>query len=243
MPRQRSFRTDICCPNCGSNWIINYGKDREKQTVLCRNCERRHTPSAKRRFHSDQIRRLAARMYWNGVSGAAIARILEVNVRTVYSWIKNLVEWGKKALDAKRASTYSNRTAAAISIDEMWTYQDSNKPPNRKDQWIWTAVIEWSDGSLSRDFVVGDRSESTLLKLLKRLPAAETYYTDHYGVYKWFQRSAHVVGKGEKVNRNEGLHSLLRDSLYRLRRRTKGPTRCVKMLKKSVALVLVKNMP
>ena len=66
---------------------------------------------------------------------------------------------------------------------------------------------------MSRDFVVGDRSESTLLKLLKRLPAAEAYYTDHYGVYKWFQRSAHVVGKGGKVNRNEGLHSLLRDSL------------------------------
>ena len=34
MPRPRSYRHDIRCIHCGSNWIINNGKDRGKQTVV-----------------------------------------------------------------------------------------------------------------------------------------------------------------------------------------------------------------
>ena len=49
----------------------------------------------------------------------------------------------------------------------------------------------------------------------------------------------HVVGKGREGNRNEGLHSRLRDKLNRMHRRTKGYSKSIALLTDSIALVCV----
>ena len=100
-------------------------------------------------------------------------------------------------------------------------------------------MVEWPDGSQSVDFEVGDRSEATFLKLCDRLPPAESYHSDGYEVYQWLPRTHHNVGKGGKVNRNEGIHSILRDRLYRLQRRTKGYNKSLWMLRASVAMICI----
>lgn len=102
---------------------------------------------------------------------------------------------------------------------------------------MWTAVIEEADGRQWVDFEVGDRSEATFLRLYERLPGAERYRTDAYQVYGWLPADRHEVGKGSEVNRNEGLHSRLRDRLNRLHRRTKGYSKSASMLSDSIALV------
>ena len=239
MPRPRSYRHDIRCIHCGSNWIVNNGKDRGKQTVLCQTCKTRHTPSAKRRWYSKEFREKAVKMYENGNSGRAVARILGVSPSAVYSWIKKKAEWAQQVKEARRKERLKKGEAKAISIDEMQTYQRALRGPGRKIVWIWTAVIEWLDGSRSFDFVIGDRKKGTFQKLMAHLPLAETYHTDAYPVYDAFSRRHRVIGKGGKVNRNEGIHSLLRDSLYRLRRQTKGLTRSLWMLEASVALIAI----
>ena len=131
------------------------------------------------------------------------------------------------------------RPARAISLDEMWTYQGARRGPSKNTQWVWTAVVEWQDGSRSVDFEVGDRGEATLVKLCEHLPLADTYHTDGYEPYTWLPRDRHRVGKGGKVNRNEGVHSMLRDRLHRLRRRTKGYTKSVSMLTASIAMICI----
>ena len=93
------------------------------------------------------------------------------------------------------------------------SYQLALRGPGRQIVWIWTAVIEWFDGSQSFDFVIGDRQKQTFHKLMA-LPLAETYHTDEYPVYREFSRRDRVIGKGGKVNRNEAIHSRLRESLY-----------------------------
>ena len=55
--------------------------------------------------------------------------------------------------------------------------------------WIWTAVIELPDGRRRVDFEVGDRSRETFLRWYERLPEAEWYYSDDYGVYGSWLRS------------------------------------------------------
>ena len=62
----------------------------------------------------------------------------------------------------------------------------------------------------------------------------------HYQVYDFLPRNRHVAGKGSEVNRNEGVHSQLRDRLRRLQRKTKGYTKSLAMLRGSVALVYLK---
>ena len=59
------------------------------------------------------------------------------------------------------------------------------------------------DGRCWVDFEIGDRSEATFDRLYSRLPAAELYRTDAYGVYGLLPADRHVVGKGGAVNWNE----------------------------------------
>ncbi len=117
----------------------------------------------------------------------------------------------------------------------------ARKAEKRNDLWVWTAVVEERDGSRWMDFEVGGRNESTFLRLLERLPDAERYETDAYGVYGALpvnkHVNKHVVGKYGAVNWNEGLHSMLRGKLNRLVRRTKGYTKSIEMLVNLLALV------
>ena len=126
-----------------------------------------------------------------------------------------------------------------ISFDEMWSYVGARRQGKRRECWVWTAVVEEPDGRRWVDFEVGDRSEATFFRLYERLPEAERYRTDAYQVYGWLPANRHEVGKGEEVNRNEGLHSRLRDKLNRLHRRTKGYSKGIAMLSDSIALVCV----
>ena len=77
-------------------------------------------------------------------------------------------------------------------------------------------------------YEVGGRGVAAFSRLFDRLPGADRYETDAYGVYEWLPRDRHVIGKGGAVNRNEGLHSKLRSKLNRLARRTKGCARAWK---------------
>ena len=75
------------------------------------------------------------------------------------------------------------------------------------------------------------------MRLYEGLLEAETYRTDAYRVYEWLPADRHEVGKSGEVNRNEGLHSRLRDKLNRLHRRTKGYSKSVGMLRDSMSRV------
>ena len=97
--------------------------------------------------------------------------------------------------------------------------------------------MEERDGNRWIDFEVGRRNEATFLRLLERLPDAERYETDAYGVYRALPVNKHVVGKYGAVNWNEGLRSMLRGKLNRLVRRTKGYTKSIEILVNLLALV------
>ena len=143
-----------------------------------------------------------------------------------------------RAISAWRASgRVAPIVASTIALDEMWTYLGAKKEEKRNDLWVWTAVVEERDGSRWMDFEVGGRDEATFLRLLERLPDAERYETDAYGVYGALPVNKHVVEKYGAVNWNEGLHSMLRGKLNRLVRRTKGYTKSIEMLVNLLALV------
>ena len=127
--------------------------------------------------------------------------------------------------------------ASIVAFDEMWTYLGIRRGERRQDLWIWTAVVEERDGVRWRMYEVGDRDVSAFSRLLDRLPGADRYETDAYGVYEWLPRDRHAIGKGGAVNRMSGWRSKLRSKLNRLVRRTKGYTKSVEMLKHLLAIV------
>ena len=88
---------------------------------------------------------------------------------------------------------------------------------------------------------MGDRNTETFMRLYRRLPDADRYRSDEYEVYRWLPSARHVAGKGSEVNRNEGLHSVLRGKLNRLVRRTKGYSKSVDGLVGSLAMVWLRE--
>lgn len=128
-----------------------------------------------------------------------------------------------------------------ISFDEMWTYVEVRRGEKRQSVWIWTAVVEEWDGSRWSDFEVGGRDSATFQRLLRRLPKAAKYRSDHYEAYNILPAERHVKGKGSEVNRNEGLHSKLRVKLNRLVRRTHGYSKRLYMLVGSLDLVWLRE--
>ena len=77
------------CLNCGS---INYCKDgivKCRQRYKCKDCRYYYTVLQKSDIKSAATRRLAFKMYLEGLGFRAIGRILRISYGTVYQWIKN----------------------------------------------------------------------------------------------------------------------------------------------------------
>jgi insertion element IS1 protein InsB len=141
-------------------------------------------------------------------------------------------QWAVKVVENRKEELESH-PVERISSDEMWTYVGARNGSKRKSTWIWTAILD----KKKVVFEIGDRSEETFLRLCNRLPAATSYHTDTREVYRWLPYNQHHVEKFGKVNHNEAIHSILRDRLRRLARRTKGYSKSVEMLCGSLALV------
>ena len=88
MAAARSYRDDLQCPHCGSNWLPKDGRSRGKQTYRCRLCHYRFTPDGNRHYYSEKVKEQAIDMYGEGMAIAAISRVLEVKLGTVYQWVK-----------------------------------------------------------------------------------------------------------------------------------------------------------
>ena len=59
-----------------------------KQQILCRYCKKTYTTEAIRNAYSEEIRSLALKAYYSGVSGRGVGKMFGMNKANVYNWIK-----------------------------------------------------------------------------------------------------------------------------------------------------------
>ncbi len=88
MAHARTYRHDLRCPHCSSNWTPKDGHSRGKQTYRCRDCHHRFTPAGNRHYYPQTVKDQALDMYGEGSSLAAIGRVMGILPETVYSWVK-----------------------------------------------------------------------------------------------------------------------------------------------------------
>jgi len=87
------------CRYCKSEKVIKYGKSNQnKQRYKCKNCGRIFVDNPERFHYPHETKKIALRLYTDGVEIAVIARSLEVPYETVRSWIR--LE-GEKAIKKK----------------------------------------------------------------------------------------------------------------------------------------------
>ena len=78
------------CPQCGkSENQINKGYNRSgTQRCMCKECGVAYTINPKKREYPEEKKLLAMKMYYSGVSGRGVGKILGMSKANVYNWIK-----------------------------------------------------------------------------------------------------------------------------------------------------------
>ncbi|MFV0400189.1 MAG: hypothetical protein ACK5LX_06150 [Oscillospiraceae bacterium] len=78
------------CPKCGNiENQIKKGKNRSgTQRCICKDCKVVYTINHKKREYPEETRKLAIKMYYSGVSGRGVGKILGMSKENVSNWIK-----------------------------------------------------------------------------------------------------------------------------------------------------------
>ncbi len=78
------------CPRCAAEeGQMKNGKNRSgSQTCLCRHCKKTYTLEPKQHAYSQEIREQAIRLYYSGVSGRGVGRLMGMSRYNVYRWIQ-----------------------------------------------------------------------------------------------------------------------------------------------------------
>jgi transposase-like protein len=78
------------CPKCNSDENqVNAGYNRSgTQRCLCRFCNYKYTLNGKTREYPEETKKLALKMYYSGVSGRGVGKVLGMSKANVYNWLK-----------------------------------------------------------------------------------------------------------------------------------------------------------
>ena len=78
------------CPICGriEGQILKGYNPSGTQRCMCKECGKIYTIDPKKREYSEETRQLAMKMYYSGVSGRGVGKVLGMSKANVYNWIK-----------------------------------------------------------------------------------------------------------------------------------------------------------
>lgn len=108
------------CPKCKSEDRRKDGIVREKQRYRCKECNYRYTVEKKEVKESTvEIRKMALKLYLEGLGFRSIGRILDFSHVAVYNWIR--------AFGEEVVSLGESENATIVEIDEMHSYIGSKK--------------------------------------------------------------------------------------------------------------------
>jgi transposase-like protein len=81
------------CPHCGeTHRQVKSGKTKaNSQRYKCQVCGHRYTPNPKPAGYDDEIRKIAIRLYADGINFRRIARHLQVHHQTIINWVNAYV--------------------------------------------------------------------------------------------------------------------------------------------------------
>ena len=88
--RKQTIDENRKCPNCGliTNQIKKGYNSSGTQRCMCKECGTLYTMNPKKRDYSEETKQLAIKMYYAGVSGRGVGKVLGMSKANVYNWIK-----------------------------------------------------------------------------------------------------------------------------------------------------------
>ena len=88
--RKQTINENRRCPKCGqTSNQVNAGYNRSgTQRCICNDCKYKYTLNGKTREYSEEVRKNAMKIYYSGVSGRGVGKILGMSKANVYNWLK-----------------------------------------------------------------------------------------------------------------------------------------------------------
>lgn len=212
------------CRHCGSSDLVKNGKTRHgNQRCLCHSCHKTLVLIPKEsntvRYESQIVRSFRERLSLRG-----ICRVFKISEASVFE--KFNVH--SRHLPDLKHSIAPARLDDVIELDELWSFC-TNKDHK---QWVWTAICRRTRQIVA--YMIGDRSQDTLRRLLRKIPneyLRGTSFSDYWSPYKMLLSKGNheMVGKetGETAHM-ERWNGTLRQRISRFVRKSLSFSRKLK---------------
>lgn len=175
--RKRTKEAWKRCPKCGKieNQIKAGYNALGSQRCKCKECGKYYTIAPKRHEYPEETRELAIKMYYGGVSGRGVGKILRMNKSNVMNWIK-------KAICMEKEQTALKQTKI-VEMDELyWFLEYKPRTESGENVYIMTMVSRKARQILGHT-VSRDKMSGTIQRMVDAAPEAECYCTDGYSGY------------------------------------------------------------
>ena len=88
--KTKTINEERVCPKCGQTINqVNAGFNRSgTQRCLCKDCNYKYTLNPKTHKYPEEVRQMALRIYYSGVSGRGVGKVLKMSKANIYNWIK-----------------------------------------------------------------------------------------------------------------------------------------------------------
>lgn len=140
------------------------------QRCLCGVCGATYTIDPKKRAYSEETRTLAIKMYYPGVNGRSVGKVLGMNKANVYRWIKKTVD----SVD---------NLFGVYELDELyWFIERKPRTETRENVYVMTMVSREPRQIVGFD-VAFDKSPKRVQQMIDKAPAASTYCSDGWTGY------------------------------------------------------------
>src|SRR5258708_681077 len=208
--------TTHVCRVCKNTHIVKNGTNRcGNAQYHCKNCGAYRVLKPKQAY-SETEQQIVLRACLERCSVRGIARVFVIARQTVARWFRS---YAQKLPDVKE-TLLPAAPDDVLELDEIWSFVLKKE----QTRWVWTAMCRRTRQRV--DFVIGDRSKVTCLRLWKAIPEEYKYcqtFSDFWPAYRYiFPAETHrCVGKetGETAHM-ERWNNTLRQRLGRYTRQT-----------------------
>lgn len=103
------------CPVCGKteNQVRAGYNESGSQRCKCKECGKYYTINPKQHTYPEETRKLALKMYYGGISGRSVGKILHMNKSNVMNWIKKA---------SCKENSAPKQTPKIVEMDELYWF-------------------------------------------------------------------------------------------------------------------------
>jgi transposase-like protein/IS1 family transposase len=167
--RKTTLSPEMKCPVCGCQ-----GKQSKKgynssgtQRCICKECGATYTLNPKRHEYSEEKKNEAIKLYYSGVSGRGVGRLLGMSKANVYNWIK-------------KTEPIVDNSPKIYEMDELyWFIKNKPRTGTQENVYIITLVTRNPRQIVGFDAAF-DKSPERIQRIVDAAPSAHNYCTDGY---------------------------------------------------------------